>query len=78
MPISLAGDIVKNGIMLTGGGALIRGLKKYLLKSLKIPIHIADEPLLAVAKGTALALENINNEKNPDLESFYFIKDKVF
>ena len=78
MPISLAGDIVKNGIMLTGGGALIRGLKKYLTKSLRIPIHIADEPLLSVAKGTALALENINNEKNPDLESFYFIKDKVF
>ncbi len=56
---SLAGDIFERGIVLTGGGALIRGLDKYLSDAVKLPVYAADEPLLAVAKGTGKALEEI-------------------
>ncbi|MGC9351915.1 MAG: rod shape-determining protein, partial [Sulfurovum sp.] len=59
-PPELAGDIVENGIVLTGGGALIRGLDKYLSDVVKLPVFIAEEPLLAVAKGTGKALEEID------------------
>ncbi|MDE6978897.1 MAG: rod shape-determining protein [Helicobacter sp.] len=60
MPPDLAGDIVEDGIALTGGGALIRGLDKYLSEIVKLPVYVADEPLLAVAKGTGRALEEID------------------
>ncbi|EAL0026580.1 rod shape-determining protein [Campylobacter jejuni] len=60
MPPDLASDIVENGVVLTGGGALIRGLDKYLSEIVRLPVYIADEPLLAVAKGTAKALEEIS------------------
>ncbi len=59
MPPDLAGDIVENGVVLTGGGALIRGLDKYLSDIIKLPVFVAEEPLLAVAKGTGRALEEI-------------------
>ncbi|MBC2882398.1 MAG: rod shape-determining protein [Campylobacter sp.] len=59
MPPDLAGDIVENGIVLTGGGALIRGIDKYLSDIVKLPVFVADEPLLAVATGTGKALEEI-------------------
>lgn len=60
MPPDLAGDIVNHGIILTGGGALIRQLDKYLSDLIKIPVFVADEPLLAVARGTGRALEEID------------------
>ncbi|ARQ96978.1 MAG: rod shape-determining protein [Campylobacter lanienae] len=59
MPPDLAGDIVERGVVLTGGGALIRGLDKYLADIVKLPVYVADEPLLAVARGTGKALEEI-------------------
>ncbi len=59
-PPDLAGDIVENGIVLTGGGALIRGLDKYLSDLVKLPVYIAEDPLLAVAKGTGKALDEID------------------
>lgn len=59
MPPDLAGDIVENGTVLSGGGALIRGFDKYLADIVKLPVFVADEPLLAVAKGTGKALEEI-------------------
>ena len=59
MPPDLAGDIVETGIVLTGGGALIRGLDKFLSDIVKLPVFVADEPLLAVARGTGKALEEI-------------------
>jgi len=58
-PADLAGDIVENGIILTGGGALLRGLDKYLRDLVKLPVYVAEDPLLAVARGTGKALENI-------------------
>ncbi|EDK9239762.1 rod shape-determining protein [Campylobacter jejuni] len=60
MPPDLASDIVENGVVLTGGGALIRGFDKYLSEIVRLPVYIVDEPLLAVAKGTGKALEEIS------------------
>ena len=57
VPPDLVGDIVDNGIVLTGGGALIKGLDKYLFDLVRLPVRVADEPLLAVAHGTAQILE---------------------
>ncbi len=59
-PPDLAGDIVQNGIVLTGGGALIRGLDKYLSDIVKLPVYVAEDPLLAVARGTGKALDEID------------------
>lgn len=60
-PPELYADIVKNGIWLTGGGALLRGLDRRLTDKIKIPFHIADDPLHSVAKGTGIALKNVHN-----------------
>lgn len=57
-PPELYADIVHNGIYLAGGGALLRGLSKRFQDKLNIPFHVADEPLLSVAKGTGIALKN--------------------
>lgn len=60
-PPELYADIVHNGIWLAGGGALLRGLDKRLTDKIGIQFHVAEDPLRAVAKGTAVALKNINN-----------------
>jgi rod shape-determining protein MreB len=59
-PPELYADIVRNGIYLAGGGALLRGLAKRLTDKIRIEFKIADDPLHAVAKGTGVALKNIN------------------
>ena len=59
-PPELYADIVHNGIYLAGGGALLRGLDKRLTDKINIPFHVAEDPLLAVAKGTGVALKNVN------------------
>ena len=58
-PPELYADIVKNGIWLAGGGALLRGLDKRLSDKIGIQFKIADDPLHSVAKGTGVALKNI-------------------
>lgn len=58
-PPELYADIVKNGIYLAGGGALLRGLDKRLTDKIGIQFHTAEDPLLAVARGTGVALKNI-------------------
>ncbi|MDR0865291.1 MAG: rod shape-determining protein [Candidatus Symbiothrix sp.] len=62
-PPELYADIVRNGIYLAGGGALLKGLDKRLQDKINIPFHIAEDPLHAVAKGTGIALKNINKFK---------------
>lgn len=57
-PPELYSDIVENGIFLSGGGALLRGLDKRLTDKVNIPFHVAEDPLHAVARGTCLALKN--------------------
>ena len=56
-PPELASDIAESGIVLTGGGALLRGLDIRLSEKTKLPIHIADEPLDSVALGSGKCVE---------------------
>ena len=51
---------MRNGIWLAGGGALLRGLDKRLTNKIGIQFHVAEDPLLSVAKGTGVALKNID------------------
>ena len=60
-PPELYAGIVKNGIWLSGGGALLRGLDKRLESKIGIPFHVAEDPLRSVALGAGVALKNINN-----------------
>lgn len=62
-PPELYADIVRNGVYLAGGGALLRGLDKRLQDKIGIPFHVAEDPLHAVAKGTGVALRNIKHFK---------------
>ncbi|MCF8247369.1 MAG: rod shape-determining protein [Saprospiraceae bacterium] len=57
-PPELAADIYKTGLYLTGGGALLRGLDKRLSAKTKLPVHITEDPLRAVVRGTGIALKN--------------------
>ncbi|MDD2549378.1 MAG: rod shape-determining protein [Bacteroidales bacterium] len=58
-PPELYADIVQTGIYLAGGGALLRGLDKRLSDKINIPFHVAEDPLQAVARGTGIALKNV-------------------
>ena len=60
-PPELYADIVENGIFLSGGGALLRGLDKRLSEKVNIPFHVAEDPLRAVARGTCLALKGTSH-----------------
>ncbi|OLT58235.1 rod shape-determining protein [Moorena bouillonii] len=62
-PPELSADIYDNGIYLTGGGALLRGLDKRLALKTKLPIHIAEDPLRAVVRGTGSALKSVADYK---------------
>ena len=59
-PPELAADIYQTGLYLTGGGALLRGLDKRIAQKTKLQVHVADDPLRAVVRGTGKALKNIN------------------
>ena len=59
-PPELAADIYKTGIYLAGGGALLRGLDQRISSKTKLQVHIAEDPLRAVARGTGIALKNFN------------------
>jgi rod shape-determining protein MreB len=62
-PPELSADIYERGIHLTGGGALLRGLDVRLAEKTKLPIHVADDPLRAVVKGSGIALKNTGKFK---------------
>src|SRR6478735_2325163 len=57
-PPELAADIYQNGIHLTGGGALLRGMRERLQNTIHLPVHLDDEPLLSVSKGISQALRD--------------------
>jgi rod shape-determining protein MreB len=57
-PPELAADIYRTGLYLTGGGALLRGLDKRLAQKTKLPVHVAEDPLRAVVRGTGIALQS--------------------
>jgi rod shape-determining protein MreB len=58
-PPEVAADILDRGIILTGGGALLRGFDKHLREETSLPVHIAEDPLTCVVRGTGIILENI-------------------
>ncbi|PIS42108.1 MAG: rod shape-determining protein [Candidatus Kerfeldbacteria bacterium CG08_land_8_20_14_0_20_40_16] len=62
-PPELVADIFERGVVLTGGGALLRGLDKAIALETKIPVHIIDDPLTAVVRGTGIILEDIESVK---------------
>lgn len=59
-PPELSADIMNKGIVVSGGGALLRNIDELILQETGVPAHIADEPLLCVAKGTGIALEHLD------------------
>ncbi|GMU41483.1 MAG: rod shape-determining protein [Chloroflexota bacterium] len=59
-PPELASDVIDRGIVLTGGGALLRGLDELILQETGVPVHVADDPLRCVAKGAGIALDYID------------------
>ena len=67
IPPELLGDIMRNGILFTGGGALLKGLDKLVSKHTGIPVRIADDAVSCVAKGTGIALENLSSLVNSHL-----------
>lgn len=60
-PPALYADLVDKGIYLAGGGALLKGLARRLTDKIQIQFHVAEDPLRAVARGTGIALKNVNN-----------------
>ena len=68
-PPEILSDIVHRGIILVGGGALITGFADLLRKELKIPIHIADEPLTSVVRGTGIIIENLEEFREVLIEN---------
>ncbi|MCQ2064549.1 MAG: rod shape-determining protein [Bacteroidaceae bacterium] len=59
-PPELYADILRNGIYLSGGGSMLRGISRRLADKIGIEFHVANEPLLSVAKGTGVALKNVD------------------
>ena len=62
-PPELSSDIIDRGMVLTGGGAMLKNLDKLLTKIIGVPCVVAEEPLLCVAKGTGIALDNLDEYK---------------
>jgi len=60
-PPELSADILDRGIMLTGGGALLKNLDKLIMETTELPVHIAEDPLTAVVRGTGAILENLDH-----------------
>ncbi|HAW52585.1 MAG TPA: rod shape-determining protein [Flavobacteriales bacterium] len=59
-PPELSADIYRTGLYLAGGGSLLRGLDKRISLKTKLPVHVADDPLRAVARGTGIALKHLD------------------
>lgn len=68
-PPELAADIIDKGMILSGGGALLRNLDKLISKTIDVPCYVADDPLFCVARGTGKALENLEIYKKTLISS---------
>jgi rod shape-determining protein MreB len=62
-PPELAADIYRTGIYMAGGGSLLRGLDKRISLKTKVPVHVCEDPLRAVVRGTGMALKNLKSYK---------------
>ncbi|MEN9390174.1 MAG: Rod shape-determining protein MreB [Candidatus Parcubacteria bacterium] len=72
-PPEITSDVMRYGIFVTGGGALLRGLTEYLSMHLKVSIHLIDDPLTTVVRGTGIVLEDIDRYRSmliDDAETF--------
>lgn len=67
-PPEILSDIMKSGIVLVGGGSLLRGLPDLLSNWLKVPVSVADDPITAVARGTGVILENLDLHRDMLIE----------
>jgi rod shape-determining protein MreB len=63
-PPEMVADILSSGVVLTGGGSLLKGLPVLLQQELKLPVYIAEDPLSAVVRGTGIMLEEFNQYRN--------------
>ncbi|MFA5023268.1 MAG: rod shape-determining protein [Candidatus Paceibacterota bacterium] len=63
-PPEVVSDIMRRGLVLTGGSANMRGLRELLEKELEIPIHLADDPLTAVVRGTGIVLDDLDHYRD--------------
>lgn len=70
IPPELASDIIDKGIVASGGTSLLRNLTTFMTQEVGVPVHLADEPLLCVARGTGIAVENF------DLYKKYLFRDR--
>ena len=68
-PPELAGDIAKNGIYVCGGGSMLRGIDQLIQKEIGVKVHLVDEPLACVVRGTGMVIEKIS-EHNHLLNNF--------
>ncbi len=68
-PPELAADIIDKGMVLTGGGAMLRNLDKLIGQSTGVPAYVADDAILCVVKGTGIALDNLESYKKSILAS---------
>jgi rod shape-determining protein MreB and related proteins len=68
-PPEILSDIMRSGIVLVGGGALLKGLDQLLSQWLKVPVMVADDPLTAVARGTGVILESLDEHRDVFLEN---------
>ena len=75
-PPELVADIMHRGILLVGGGSLIRGLDKLLERETKMPVYLAEDPLTAVVRGTGIILEDIDSFREVFIEDDYDLPPK--
>lgn len=68
-PPELSADVIDKGMIMTGGGALLRRLDKLLTQAIGVPCYVAEDPLFCVAKGTGIALENLDSYKRSILST---------
>ena len=60
-PPELSADILDRGVMLTGGGALLKGLDERIKMETNLPVHVAEDPLTAVVMGTGKVIDNLSD-----------------
>jgi len=68
-PPEILSDVMKRGVHLVGGGALIKGLDELLSQTLKLPVTVAEEPLTAIARGAGIILEDLEKYRSVLIES---------
>lgn len=70
-PPEILADVMHRGVVLVGGGALIKGFDKLLERKIKMPVHVAEDPITAVARGTGVILENLEKYKDILIDTQY-------